>query len=252
MLPNDVSPDVGMADLSAIPGGLVALDPVSQLELQTAMFQQIHIDAASDIEQTYARLETTKVSLSSLRDAYNAQSHLVPLKAMNTKSSLSIDDDMVHSPTVDRLLWKTNTHFLDYLLTVSSKQGLWAMIPNCAQDHNFNIQIDLHRGYQQFRGKHGKLGFDPAGSMAFLGKCRSEDVWLGLAPKDIITGGCEPVAAGTCTGTTTLTTRHWRMIIDFLASCLSKIPGKSFVLFRPYGVDLDASSANWDKCTNVM
>lgn len=241
-----------MGDLCAIPSGLVALDPVTQDELQAAMFQQFHTQADHDTELAYTNLHTAPVALSALRDAYNAQSHLTPLKTMNTKAKLSIDNDMIHLPTVDRLLWKTNTHYLDYLLAVASKAGLWPTIPNVAHDHNFLIQINLNRRYQQFRGKHGRLGFDPAQSMLYFGKCRNDDVWLGLAPKDIITGGCEPIAAGTCSGPTPLPMRRWRMIIDFLASCLATIPGKSYSLFRPYQVPLEDASVTWSRYTNVM
>lgn len=250
--PIERSPNVGMGDLGAIAVGLAASDPISQFEQQAAMFQRIHTEAAGDIEQAYARLQTSRVALSALKDAYNGQTHVTPLKAMTAKSSLKIDDDLVHSPTVDRLLWKATTHFLDYLLAVSSKQGLWATLPNIAQDHNYNIQIDLNRHYQRFHGKHGKLGFDPGGSMLYLGKCRSDEVWIACASKDIISGACEPVAAGICTGSTQLSTRHYRMIIDFLATCLASIPGKSFICFRPYQVPLDTPSVNWEQYNNIM
>lgn len=239
-----------MADIGRVVPGLLADDHVTQDHLQASMFQSSQ--GTIDNEAAYAHVKVEEVLLSALRDGFAAGNPAKSLRALCSKSPLVIDKNLVHQAENDDLLWSAKVHYLDYLLAVSSKTGLWATLPNVVQDHNFNITIDLHRPYQQFRGKHGRLGFDPKESMMYFGRCRNDDVWLALVSKDQINGHCEDVPAGTCTGSTPLSTRHYRMIIDFLASCLATLPGKAFSHFRECQVPLDDAKVDWEKYTNVM
>lgn len=246
----DDSPDIGMGDIGAVDRAFVVDDNITQDQVQSAMYQQS--EGATDTEVAYTRVKVEKVHLSALRDAFNLRNPARSLKALCGRSPLVIDEELVHQPEHDGLKWSADVHFLDYLLAVSAKPGLWATLPNVAQDHNFNITLDLHRPYQQFKGKHGRLGFDPAGSMMYLGKCRSDDVWIALVATDQVNGQCEDVPAGTCTGSTQLSRRHHRMIIDFIVSCLSTLPGKAFIHFGEYRVPLDDKKIDWNVYTNVM
>lgn len=239
-----------MADIAVVDPGFLSDDHITQYQIQQAMYQQSQ--DTSDTEAAYARVGVQEVLLSSLRDGFNAGNPAKSLRALTMRSPLVIDRDLSHQPEEDNLKWSANVHYLDYLLAVSAEPGLWATLPNIRQDHNFSMTIDLHRPYQQFRGKHGRLGFDPAGSMMYFAKCRNDDVWLALVSKDLINGQCEDVPAGTCTGSTPMSTRHHRMIIDFLATCLSTLPGKAFIHFRQYQVPLDDDRVDWEKYTNVM
>lgn len=239
-----------MANIGAVEPGLLADDYVTQTQLQIAMFQQSQ--GPTEIEMAYARVKEEEVLLSALRDGFEKRDPAASLRALCCKSPLVIDKALVHQPEKDGLMWSSKVHYLDYLLAVSSETGLWAALPNVRQDHNFSVTIDLHRPRQRFRGKHGRLGFDPKGSMMYVGKCRNDDLWFALVSKDLIDGHCEDVPAGTCTGPTPLSTRHYRMIIDFLAGCLSTLPGKAFSHFNEGQVPVDAATVEWEKYTNVM
>jgi hypothetical protein len=174
------------------------------------------------------------------------------MQYLNSRSKIRIDSSLQYNNHDDLLLWGMREHRLDYILTVSGSIGLWATTPNVDIDHTFNLALDLKKPFRDYKGKYGKLGFDPKGRMLYIGKCRNDDVWLAMAPWSFIDGTDEDVPAGHVTGDTRLSTRHYRMIVFFFAYILQSIRDKGFTCDDPYGVSLTDPEPCFTIYTNIM
>lgn len=237
-------------DLNTVPPSLEADDSIDQGELMRSIFQQNFIPEAE--RDPFERLKATSMRLSRLRDIYEKKRLSTALQCLELRSKIKIDSDLQISPEDDLLLWNTKAHRLDYMLTVSDEIGLWSIMPNVESDHTFTFNLDLSQPYRDFKAKYAKLGFDPRGRMLYIGKCRSDDVWLALAPLDFIEGGSEDIPPGHVTGDTRLSTSRYRMVVMFFASVLSSIPDRGFTCIDPYGADLTGPRPDFGLCTNIM
>ena len=149
------------------------------------------------------------------------------------------------------LLWDLKEHHLNYILTVSADVGFWAATPNVAINHNFVFSLDP-KPYHDFKGKYGKLGFDPKGHMLYIGKCRNDDVWLAMAPWAFVDGSDDNVPAGHVTGDTRLSTPHYRMLVMFFAYHLAFISDRAFTCDNKYGPSLTDANPSFSLYTNIM
>lgn len=111
---------------------------------------------------------------------------------------------------------------------MSASIGLWAATPNLDADHNYVFNMDLSKLYRDFKGKYEKLGSDPKGRFLFLGKSRNDDVWLAMAPWTFFEDSSDHLAAGHITGDTRLSTKHYRMIVMFMAHVLTRLADRAF------------------------
>lgn len=162
-----------------------------------------------------------------------------------------IDDDYQISVDGEGLVFDLSVHHLDYLLTVSSSIGLWAAIPSVLADHNFTVTLDFKKPYRDFKGKYGKLGFDPAGRMLYCGRAvNGDDIFIGMCPIDLIEGRETPTEAGFSTGDTRLSTAQHRILIMLFASALKGI--ENYDCWDTYGISLEQGPAFFDDCTNIM
>jgi hypothetical protein len=83
--------------------------------------------------------------------------------------------DMVTGSDSSELSWNTDRHYIDLMICVPVGLGLAALLPNQARLHN---TLDLKQPYRTFSAKFSKLGFDPTGTMLWIGRSHSsEDVW---------------------------------------------------------------------------
>jgi hypothetical protein len=224
-------------------------DPIGQDELLQALFQSNVVPEAE--RDTFERLSPSSLHLSRLREAFRKKQSLQAIHYLSQRNKIKVDADLQVDPEDEHLLWRLKEHRLDYLLTVSSSIGLWAATPNTSVDPNFALNLDFKQPYRDFKGKYGKLGFDPKGRFLYIGKFRNDDVWLAMAPWSYIDGMANDVPAGHVTGDTRMTAAHYRMMVMFFAHVLSKIPDRPFTCDSPYGVSLTDARAHFTLYTNI-
>jgi hypothetical protein len=230
-----------------------AEDHVSQQELQQAMQLRMSHYRPS---QEYDNLPKVNVRLSQLRDICMNDNVQAAFAVLKKRARVTIDDDMKIPPTsADLLAWTANQHMLDYMLVVSADIGVWAAMPSIASSPTHTLYIDLSKPYQEFRGfKYGRLGFDPKGRMLYIGRSANEEHWLALAPRTFVGRTPEEDSPpGECSGRTTLSETHYRILVMFLAEVLSKLPHRCHDLHNPYDQDIRGGTRrDFELRTNVV
>jgi hypothetical protein len=183
---------------------------------------------------------------------YETKNTGVALELIHKRTQVDLgSSDMVTGSDSSELSWNTDRHYIDLMICVPVGLGLAALLPNQARLHNFEFTLDLEQPYRTFSAKFAKLGFDPTGTMLWIGRSHSsEDVWLAWAPTESLQMECEDVAPGTCHGSTQLKTRHYRMTTMFFASMLKGIGYGDVTVSDPYP-DLD-NEQDVHFATNLM
>ena len=144
------------------------------------------------------------------------------------------DEDCVSDTQDPNLLWHCNNYFLDYLLLVSNKVGLHAILPKVNNDSGYNFRLQLNQPYRGFQTKHAKLGFDPKRRMLFIGFLGIENVWLAMVPRQALRHDAPDVPPGTCSGPTQLLTKHYRAVLAWLSHVLDAAGIADVYLRQPY------------------
>jgi hypothetical protein len=163
--------------------------------------------------------------LSYFKRVYETKNMGVALELIHKRTQVDLgSSDMLTASDCTELSWNMDNHYIDLMICVPVGLGLAALLPNQKRLHNFEFALDLRQPYRTFSAKFAKLGFDPTGSMLWIGRSyASEDVWLAWAPTESLQMECEDVAPGTCRGSTQLKTRHYHITTMFLASMLKGI-----------------------------
>ena len=188
-----------------------------------------------EIKETFMRRQTSKA-----------------INQLNARCKIKIDREMQIPNNDQNIYWGLREHRLDYLLTVSAEIGLWAATPNVNTDHNYILSMELNKPYRDFKGKYGKLGFDPKGRILHIGKSKNNDVWLAMAPLSFFDESEETAPAGHVTGDTRLSTKHYRMIVIFFAYLLSKLNDRGFTCLDMYGISLTDIDPYFSIYTNIL
>lgn len=223
-------------DINCIASALEVDDGYSQDDVLRDLFQGGIVPEKE--RDHFESLPVQAIQLSHLKDIYMKKQTSKAIHLLNIRSKIKIDRDMQILSDDKNIFWGLREHRLDYLLTVSAEIGLWAATTNLTVDHNYVLSIDLNKPYRDFRGKYGKLGFDPKGRFLFLGKSRNDDMWLAMAPWSFFEDSGEQIPAGHVTGDTQLTTKHYRMTIMFIAHLLSHLHDRGFTCTDTYGISL--------------
>ena len=113
--------------------------------------------------------------------------------------------------------------------------------------------MDLQKPYFAFKGKHAMLGFDPAGSMLYLGRSNDKDVFLAMAPNDFLRGRVKPCPPGHSSGSPVMSKCHYRQMMMMLAHFLAAVPQQEIFNVREvYKQDLDSSDPRFEQITNLL
>ena len=225
-------------------------DAINQNDLASALWSM----GGRDGERTaYDQLPNTVVRAHDLR---NHQGNGLKEKAMRETSKrrrLQLTPDEKIPPESSHLHWSQKDHYLDLMVAVSSGLGLGAAIPNVTHDHTFHLMVNLKVRRRLFRVNHVKLGFDPTGRMLHVGKCRTEDVWLAMCPVDLITGNSDEEGVQRGFANTALSEPHYRMLVTFMAGCLSNLDSHNITCQpeRMFGIPL-SGAINWQEHTNLL
>jgi hypothetical protein len=206
---------------------------------------------ASGVARTFERERVFSVKLSTFKGVYERKDTYQAINIMRRRVQVNLDDNLSVMDSRDpSLLWHCNNHFLDYLLLVSNKVGLHAILPRVQNDTGYNFRLQLDQPYRAFQTKHAQLGFDPKGRMLFIGFLGIENVWLALAPRQALRNDSLDVAPGTCTGPTQLSSKHYRIIVAWLAHVLDD-RGIQDVYLRKEYPDI-SSTAALNEETNIL
>lgn len=162
--------------------------------------------------------------LSLMETIYQMQDRRAAINILAKRHTVNWTDSEYHISNRDpRLVWNTNSHYIDMLVCVSRDIGLSLLIPN-ERNHAFTFQFDFSKPYRQFSPKFAKLGFDAKSSFLWIGKSTShEDVFVAWAPIASLTSEGDQVDVGLCTGKTQLSDEHYRLTVMFFAFVMEKL-----------------------------
>lgn len=240
-------------DIAEIPD-LLTVDPDEVTPQSKALDEIIatSLSEANIVDQFFEMRPPRPLMLSRLKTFYDNSDHNV-LSLLSARRNIEIDEQFKLEMGTGRIKMETNSSMIDYQLTVGNRLGFSPLLPNARSDPQFCFQMDLQKPYREFKGKNAMLGFDPAGRMTFVGRCRNEDVFLAMVPNNFLDDHTIPTRAGYTTGKSSMPTRHYRQMVMMLAHFLSRIPELAF--HNPGGVykqSLNSDVADFSMVTNAM
>jgi hypothetical protein len=256
MPPNDdLDAPPGPEDISQYPDAL-ATDPGDRPN-QSAVMDEIIMTSPIDLSPVncFDSMDRHPLKLSRLRHFYDTSDTSV-LNILSRRNTLRIDD-VYRIPTgKGRIVMKTDVTMLDYHLTVGNRIGLSPLLPNANSAHRFCFDMNLRKPHRQFKGKHAMLGFDPKGAMLYIGHSMNEDIFLAMAPKGFLSrqpDRSDPCAPGYSTGSSVMSTRHYRQLVIMIVYFLCQLSERSYVTYDDlYNQDLASIEPQWEYVTDAM
>ena len=197
-------------------------------------------------------MQPRELKLSRLKEFYTKKDkNVVSLLAARRK--VVIDEEFLLKMGVGQILMETDSSMIDYHLTVGNRLGFSPLLPNVQSDPQFSFELNLKGQIREFKGKNAMLGFDPAGRMLYVGRCRNEDVFLAMAPNQFLKGYYRPTRAGYSTGSSQMSKRHYRQTVMMLAHFLAQVQELPFVNNEPvYQLDLESDQPDFNGITDVL
>jgi hypothetical protein len=191
---------------------------------QSNILQALHRLGDDEERSSYFNQLPIRIRLSTLASYYKKGAVTSALGLLSKRINLQVDSAYTISSDDNMLSWNADSNFLDFLTCVSADLGFDAFIPNVVSMHNYQFRLNLKQPIRAFPTKYAKLGFNPSGSILWIGQSHtSEDVWIGMA---------------------------YRALIMFFASMLKRTRYHGLYLNDPYP-DLE-DMANIHRVTNIM
>lgn len=239
----------GPFDLTNVGLGMASNDAVSQEEVMVSVAM---MSEDKQMEQ-YHHLPSVKVSLSSLANTHETRNEEAAMKMLQRKMSLQLGEPEMKRATAESLMFPTQTHFLDFMMTVSRAIGLDAILPG-RNIRPWTFSLDLQRPYRELRANYGKLGFDPAGRLLYIGTIANvEQVFIAMRPVThdprhplYDESSVEPLTTtlSDFSGSTQLTPERYQALAMFLIVQLAHSCSKGVWVFDEYG---DSSADGFDE-----
>lgn len=243
-------------DIADIPDAL-AVDADDTITPQSEVLKEIIGNALPDPSTVddFDHMHPRTLKLSKLKTFYENKDKNV-LSLLKHRHKISVDDEFTLKMGVGQIYMDTNSSMVDFHLTIGNCLGLSPLLPNSLADPQFTFAMDLHMQYRDFKCKNAMLGFDPVGRMLYIGRCRNEDIFLAMAPNQFLRGHFTPTPAGRSTGSSVMSTRHYRQTVMMFAHFLAKVSKLSFYNNRTngevYDQSLDSPSPHFSRVTDVM
>jgi hypothetical protein len=211
----------GDNDLANFAPAFLSDDPVAQEDVYNAMVEM----AAENTAMKFKTARRDRIGLSELKDIYDKQNKQAALQLLTGRHQLVIESDYLIPGDSKTLAWLgMNKGALDFIFCVPAKPGMAALLPNPPIGTSREWEVDFSRPQKQFKAKHAFLGFDPAKSMLYMGRCAEGEVWGAWAPAEMFYDDhYEPTQTGACSGDTRLSTDVYRWTLVFLAHVFSKL-----------------------------
>lgn len=210
-------------DIALAPPTLGTQDaPLQQTALASALRAP---DDIQDNGEGFSELRPTGLPLHRLQGWYKGGQSAAAIDALFGRKTVTYVNGHYTVKAHDgRFFWAMDKSYLDLLICVGKGLGLGPLLPKSQFRHTYRFRIDLQKPMRQFTAKYVKLGFDPTGTMLWIGRSAySEDVWLAFPPKTFCEGGeYDEDQAMQFRGSrsTTLSSRHYRCAVIFLARML--------------------------------
>jgi hypothetical protein len=239
-------------DIAIVPQALL-VDEDDTPTLQSEVMKEI-VGAEMELpsRDAFYMMAPRDLKLSRLKEFYTKKDKNV-LSLLSTRHNVVIDDDYTLKMGVGQILMETTSSMIDYHLTVGNCLGLSPLLPNTEVDPMFCFELDLKSPIREFKRKHAMLGFDPAGMMLYIGKCRGEDVYLAMAPNDFLVGQNETIRAGFSSGSPQMPRRHYRQTVMMLTHFLAQVRLLPYDNNESvYTLDLDSEVADFHALTDVL
>lgn len=239
-------------DISIVPDNLAAYldDTIDQSSILNEIIGTSLCNQSS--EERFNNMPIKSLKLSSLRDYYEKDDPNV-VNLLSTRHKLVIDDEFKVPLGNGQVNMNTDESMIDYHLTVANCIGFSSLLTNSRSNHRFDFEMDLKKPYRSFKGKHAMLGFDPAGSMLFIGHCENEEVFLAMAPNEFLHGHTQPSPPGHSSASPLMSKRHYRQMVMMIVHFLALIPQRSYyTMDSVYDQDLDSSNPAFEKITDCL
>lgn len=225
---------------------LIADDFISQNEVSEGiLYDLMRSPAESD---DYDSRDPKDLTLSRLKSLYQQKLYTNVVQYMrNFKTRVILTDDDKYDHRNPNIAWNFGSgHKLDYICTVGNKLGLDAALTGERVNPQFIFEL-LPRPHKLFSGKYAQVGFDQASSLLYIGSRPNEDIFVCMAPIETLDPHFNnPPPTGFCTGPTTFSPTHARIMIIFLAYCLSLMSDATAVVcLQPYSVAMPPEPMDW-------
>ena len=149
------------------------------------------------------------------------------------------------------IAWRVDSHYLDMFICVGRGLGLAAMLPNVPIHHSVEFRLVLGKRFRRFSAKYAKLGFKATNCMLWIGRSSSgEDTWLAWVPNNCLGDVADDVPAGSGKEDTTMSEKHYRIAVMFLADMLRRIGHRDITVTEPYPDLKDDADFAW--ATNAL
>ena len=173
------------------------------------------------------------------------------LLAVRTRIHLEDRDQFLQNNP--RTIWNANSdRRLDYMCTMGNKLGLHAALTNRLSDMEYEFKLEI-KPKLAFAGKYAQLGADQKDSLLRIGSRPGEDVYLFMCPTAVLDDpDYQSTEPGECTGKTQMDLKHSRILIAFIAHCLSFMRDVTSVhCMNPYEINLPPHQMDWS-FTNAL
>lgn len=239
-------------DIAAIPNVLAVDEDDTPTPQSDIMKEIIGTTLYLRSAEAFYNMQPRELKLSRLKEFYTKKDkNVVSLLAARRK--VVIDEEFLLKMGVGQILMETDSSMIDYHLTVGNRLGFSPLLPNVQSDPQFSFELNLKGQIREFKGKNAMLGFDPAGRMLYVGRCRNEDVFLAMAPNQFLKGYYRPTRAGYSTGSSQMSKRHYRQTVMMLAHFLAQVQELPFVNNEPvYQLDLESDQPDFNGITDVL
>lgn len=172
-------------DLARVSSLLVTGDSYRQGDIvQGVMYPKGMVDP-STAESRFINEAPRMLSLHQLKRDFDNGNVAAALQHLGHRSKIELTEDDMHASDSQDIVWWKHDQRLDLKVSVSMYPGLTAIIPNERAHHNYNFQCTVTKPHIAWTAKYGKLGFDPARRMLFLGTVEGQQAWLAFVPKTV-------------------------------------------------------------------
>jgi hypothetical protein len=185
--------------------------------------QFIPMERTSDLEdhKVFLKAPLLSITLTQLKALYERNDKAALVRLLPKRVRITIDNDATVNPTLAE--YSVQSWCLDFLLIVPIEPGLSVLLPptDSVPRRTWLFELNL-KNNRAFRMKHGALGFDTANAVLHIGQLDNQDIWLGMAPDDFVTGTEPGIPAESKQASNTfMTPIHHAMVLSYFLHCLT-------------------------------
>ena len=193
-------------DLAAPPFAFLSTDAVPQTDVNT----YLRLYDRSQGDRDFHACRRKEILLSQLGRLYKRGSVSDKIRLLQSRYKVVVDDKYTRPADHASVNLDMSCGTMDFKFCVPRQPGFGAVVPNTIAGLHWCWKLFITRA-RYFGNKHAMLGFDPVGSMLYIGTANDEDLWLVFAPNRFFRDDpdCKYDRPGTLSGDPRLSTLHW-------------------------------------------